>query len=146
MCTVVVRLGPGPGLHGHLSLLRPTQERARHGGAPPPRGHPSSAPPTCTSATRTSSSSARRFITTVVYGTRRSSIATKFGIKSGTSEMKRLVEEGKIKYIGLSEASASTIRRAHAVQLEWSIWSRDVKEDVIPTCRELEIGIVATVH
>ncbi|XP_074333075.1 putative aldo-keto reductase 2 [Apium graveolens] len=64
-------------------------------------------------------------------------------------EMKKLVEEGKIKYVGLSEASASTIRRAHAVhpitavQLEWSLWSRDVEEDIIPTCRELGIGIVA---
>ncbi|XP_042515737.1 probable aldo-keto reductase 2 [Macadamia integrifolia] len=64
-------------------------------------------------------------------------------------EMKKLVEEGKIKYIGLSEASASTIRRAHAVhpitavQLEWSLWSRDAEEDIIPTCRELGIGIVA---
>lgn len=56
-------------------------------------------------------------------------------------ELKKLVEEGKIKYVGLSEASASTIRRAHAVhpitavQLEWSLWSRDVEQDVIPTCR-----------
>jgi len=64
-------------------------------------------------------------------------------------ELKKLVEEGKIKYIGLSEASASTIRRAHAVhpitavQLEWSLWCRDVEEDIIPTCRELGIGIVA---
>ncbi|RVW24312.1 putative aldo-keto reductase 2 [Vitis vinifera] len=64
-------------------------------------------------------------------------------------ELKKLVEEGKIKYIGLSEASASTIRRAHAVhpitavQLEWSLWSRDVEEDIVPTCRELGIGIVA---
>ncbi|XP_063941751.1 probable aldo-keto reductase 2 isoform X2 [Daucus carota subsp. sativus] len=64
-------------------------------------------------------------------------------------ELKKLVEEGKIKYVGLSEASASTIRRAHAVhpitavQLEWSLWSRDVEEDIIPTCRELGIGIVA---
>ncbi|KAF0893595.1 hypothetical protein E2562_027320 [Oryza meyeriana var. granulata] len=64
-------------------------------------------------------------------------------------ELKKLVEEGKIRYIGLSEASASTIRRAHAVhpitavQLEWSLWSRDVEEDIIPTCRELGIGIVA---
>uniref|UniRef100_A0A2N9GPX5 NADP-dependent oxidoreductase domain-containing protein n=1 Tax=Fagus sylvatica TaxID=28930 RepID=A0A2N9GPX5_FAGSY len=64
-------------------------------------------------------------------------------------ELKKLVEEGKIKYIGLSEASASTIRRAHAVhpitvvQLEWSLWSRDVEEKIIPTCRELGIGIVA---
>ncbi|KAL6660384.1 hypothetical protein ACP70R_001930 [Stipagrostis hirtigluma subsp. patula] len=64
-------------------------------------------------------------------------------------ELKKLVAEGKIKHIGLSEASASTIRRAHAVhpitavQLEWSLWSRDVEEDIIPTCRELGIGIVA---
>ncbi|XP_061990846.1 probable aldo-keto reductase 2 [Rosa rugosa] len=64
-------------------------------------------------------------------------------------ELKKLIEEGKIKYIGLSEASASTIRRAHAVhpitavQLEWSLWSRDVEEEIIPTCRELGIGIVA---
>ncbi|RVW24296.1 putative aldo-keto reductase 3 [Vitis vinifera] len=64
-------------------------------------------------------------------------------------ELKKLVEEGKIKYIGLSEASASTIRRAHAVhpitavQLEWSLWTRDVEEEIVPTCRELGIGIVA---
>ncbi|KAD5960470.1 hypothetical protein E3N88_11942 [Mikania micrantha] len=64
-------------------------------------------------------------------------------------ELKKLVEEGKIKYIGLSEASAETIRRAHAVhpitaiQLEWSLWSRDVEQEIIPTCRELGIGIVA---
>jgi hypothetical protein len=55
--------------------------------------------------------------------------------------MKKLVEEGKVKYLGLSEASASTIRRAHAVhpitaiQLEWSLWTRDAEEDIIPTCR-----------
>lgn len=56
-------------------------------------------------------------------------------------ELKKLVEEGKIKYIGLSEASASTIRRAHAVhplsavEIEWSLWSRDVEAEIIPTCR-----------
>ncbi|CAA3011788.1 probable aldo-keto reductase 2 [Olea europaea subsp. europaea] len=66
-----------------------------------------------------------------------------------TVKLKKLVEEGKVKYIGLSEASASTIRRAHAVhpitavQLEWSLWTRDVEEDIIPICRELGIGIVA---
>ncbi len=55
--------------------------------------------------------------------------------------MKKLVEEGKVKHLGLSEASASEIRRAHAVhpitavQLEWSLWSRDVEEEIIPTCR-----------
>jgi aryl-alcohol dehydrogenase-like predicted oxidoreductase len=56
-------------------------------------------------------------------------------------ELKRLVEEGKVKYVGLSEASADTIRRAHAVhpitavQLEWSLWTRDIEEDIIPVCR-----------
>nr|CAB3494654.1 unnamed protein product [Digitaria exilis] len=63
-------------------------------------------------------------------------------------ELKKLVEEGKVKYVGLSEASADTIRRAHAVhpitavQLEWSLWTRDIEEDIIPVCRELGIGIV----
>ncbi|KAI3822988.1 hypothetical protein L1987_10591 [Smallanthus sonchifolius] len=62
--------------------------------------------------------------------------------------IKKLVEEGKIKHIGLSEAGPATIRRAHAVhpitavQLEWSLWTRDAEEEVIPTCRELGIGIV----
>ncbi|KAJ9555873.1 hypothetical protein OSB04_010487 [Centaurea solstitialis] len=63
-------------------------------------------------------------------------------------ELKKLVEEGKVKYIGLSEASGSTIRRAHAVhpitavQNEWSLWTRDLEDDIVPTCRELGIGIV----
>lgn len=76
-------------------------------------------------------------------------VDTRVPIEITMGEMKKLVEEGKIKYVGLSEASASTIRRAHAVhpitavQLEWSLWSRDVEEDIIPTCRELGIGIVA---
>ncbi|KAJ0079237.1 hypothetical protein Patl1_24174 [Pistacia atlantica] len=76
-------------------------------------------------------------------------IDTRVPIEVTIGELKNLVEEGKIKYIGLSEASASTIRRAHAVhpitavQLEWSLWSRDVEEDIVPTCRELGIGIVA---
>ncbi|KAL2895633.1 putative aldo-keto reductase 2 [Bienertia sinuspersici] len=76
-------------------------------------------------------------------------IDTKVPIEVTMGELKKLVEEGKIKYIGLSEASASTIRRAHAVhpitavQIEWSLWTRDVEEDIVPTCRELGIGIVA---
>lgn len=76
-------------------------------------------------------------------------IDTRVPIEITMGELKKLVEEGKIKYIGLSEASASTIRRAHAVhpitavQLEWSLWSRDVEEEIVPTCRELGIGIVA---
>ncbi|XP_030956472.1 probable aldo-keto reductase 2 [Quercus lobata] len=76
-------------------------------------------------------------------------VDTRVPIEATIGELKKLVEEGKVKYIGLSEASASTIRRAHAVhpitavQLEWSLWSRDVEEEIIPTCRELGIGIVA---
>lgn len=76
-------------------------------------------------------------------------IDTKVPIEVTMGELKKLVEEGKIKYIGLSEASASTIRRAHAVhpitavQLEWSLWTRDIEEEIVPTCRELGIGIVA---
>ncbi|KAA3454684.1 putative aldo-keto reductase 2 [Gossypium australe] len=68
-------------------------------------------------------------------------IDTKVPIEVTIGELKKLVEEGKVKYIGLSEASASTIRRAHAVhpisavQLEWSLWSRDVEAEIIPTCR-----------
>lgn len=75
-------------------------------------------------------------------------VDTKIPIEVTMGELKKLVEEGKIKYIGLSEASPSTIRRAHAVhpitavQLEWSLWTRDVEEEIVPTCRELGIGIV----
>ncbi|XP_010673284.2 probable aldo-keto reductase 2 [Beta vulgaris subsp. vulgaris] len=76
-------------------------------------------------------------------------VDTSIPIEVTMSELKKLVEEGKIKYIGLSEVSPSTIRRAHAVhpltavQLEWSVWCREVEEEIIPTCRELGIGIVA---
>ncbi|KAK9177572.1 hypothetical protein WN944_029595 [Citrus x changshan-huyou] len=76
-------------------------------------------------------------------------VDTKIPIEVTIGELKKLVEEGKIKYIGLSEACAATIRRAHAVhpitavQLEWSLWSRDVEAEIVPTCRELGIGIVA---
>nr|VDD51304.1 unnamed protein product [Brassica oleracea] len=76
-------------------------------------------------------------------------IDTTVPIEVTMGELKKLVEEGKIMYIGLSEASASTIRRAHAVhpitsvQLAWYLWSRDVEEDITPTCRDLGIGIVA---
>lgn len=70
-------------------------------------------------------------------------------IEETVGELKKLVEEGKVKYIGLSEASRDTIRRAHAVhpitalQMEWSLWSRDIEEEIVPLCRELGIGIVS---
>ncbi|XP_076900779.1 putative aldo-keto reductase 2 [Bidens hawaiensis] len=76
-------------------------------------------------------------------------IDTRIPIEVTMGELKKLVEEGKVKYIGLSEACASTIRRAHAVhpitaiQAEWSIWARDLEDEIVPTCRELCIGIVS---
>ena len=63
--------------------------------------------------------------------------------------MARLVEQGKVRYLGLSEASIETLRRAHAehpmtaLQTEYSLWSRDVEESILPTCRELGIGFLA---
>ena len=70
-------------------------------------------------------------------------------IEDTVGEMSRLVSEGKVRYIGLSEASANTIRRAHAVhpltcvQTEYSAWSRDVEAGVLPAVRELGIGFIA---
>ncbi|KAI9111599.1 hypothetical protein K1719_017289 [Acacia pycnantha] len=75
-------------------------------------------------------------------------VDTSVPIEDTVGELKKLVQEGKIKYIGLSEASPDTIRRAHAVhpitalQIEWSLWTRDSEEEIIPLCRELGIGIV----
>jgi aryl-alcohol dehydrogenase-like predicted oxidoreductase len=63
--------------------------------------------------------------------------------------MAELIQDGKVRFLGLSEAAAETIRRAHAVhpisavQSEYSLWSRDLEEEVIPTLRELGIGLVA---
>ncbi|MFC6089501.1 aldo/keto reductase [Saccharothrix lopnurensis] len=70
-------------------------------------------------------------------------------IEDTVGAMAELVREGKVRHIGLSEAGAATIRRAHAVhpiaavQTEWSLWSRDIEDEVAPTCRELGIGVVA---
>jgi aryl-alcohol dehydrogenase-like predicted oxidoreductase len=70
-------------------------------------------------------------------------------IEDTVGEMTRLKEEGKIRFLGLSEAAPQTIRRAHqvhpitAVQTELSLWSRDAEAEVIPTVRELGIGYVA---
>lgn len=75
-------------------------------------------------------------------------VDTSIPIEQTIGELKKLVEEGKIKYIGLSEASADTIRRAHAVhpitalQMEWSLWTREIEDEIVPLCRELGIGIV----
>jgi aryl-alcohol dehydrogenase-like predicted oxidoreductase len=70
-------------------------------------------------------------------------------IEETVGAMGKLVEEGKVRYIGLSEAGADTIRAAHAihpisaVQSEYSLFSRDVEENVLPAMRELGIGFVA---
>jgi aryl-alcohol dehydrogenase-like predicted oxidoreductase len=69
-------------------------------------------------------------------------------IEETVGAMAELVEEGKVRHIGLSEAAPETIRRANAVhpitavQTEYSLWSRDPETDVLPTCRELGIGFV----
>jgi aryl-alcohol dehydrogenase-like predicted oxidoreductase len=70
-------------------------------------------------------------------------------IEETVGAMKGLVEAGKVRRIGLSEASAATIRRAHAVhpitalQTEYSLWTRHIEHDILPTLRELGIGLVA---
>ena len=70
-------------------------------------------------------------------------------IEETVGAMGRLVEEGKVRFLGLSEAGAETIHRAHAVhpvsalQSEYSLWSRDIEDDIIPAIRELGIGLVA---
>ncbi|SFD93696.1 Predicted oxidoreductase [Bacillus sp. OV194] len=69
-------------------------------------------------------------------------------IEETVGAMSILAQEGKIRYLGLSEASPETIRRAHdvhpisAVQTEYSLWSRDVEEQILPAIRELGIGFV----
>jgi aryl-alcohol dehydrogenase-like predicted oxidoreductase len=70
-------------------------------------------------------------------------------IEETVGAMASLVEAGKVRHLGLSEAGPETIRRAHAVhpisalQSEWSLWSRDIEAEVVPTCRELGVGLVA---
>lgn len=70
-------------------------------------------------------------------------------IEETVGAMADLVHQGKVRYLGLSEAAAQTIRRAHAVhpisalQTEYSLWSRDVEAEILPTVRELGIGFVA---
>lgn len=73
----------------------------------------------------------------------------KVPIEDVAGTVKRLIQEGKVKHFGLSEAGAATIRRAHAeqtvaaIQNEYSVWSRDPEGEVLPICEELGIGLVA---
>jgi aryl-alcohol dehydrogenase-like predicted oxidoreductase len=70
-------------------------------------------------------------------------------IEETVGALAELVQEGKIRHIGLSEAAPETLRRAHAVhpitalQTEYSLWTRHVEEEILPTCRELGVGFVA---
>lgn len=70
-------------------------------------------------------------------------------IEDTVGALATLVKQGKVRHIGISEASVKTIRRGHkvhpfaAVQTEYSLWTRDVESDILPTCRELGIGFVA---
>jgi aryl-alcohol dehydrogenase-like predicted oxidoreductase len=69
-------------------------------------------------------------------------------IEETVGAMAELVRQGKVRYLGLSEAAPATIRRAHkvhpisALQTEYSLWSRDPEDEIIPTLRELKIGFV----
>ena len=79
-----------------------------------------------------------------IYGLHR--VDPKVPIEETVGGMKRLVEQGKVRYLLLSEAGPQTIRNAHkvhpitAVETEYSLWSRDVESGILPTCRELGIG------
>lgn len=70
-------------------------------------------------------------------------------IEETVGAMAELVQQGKVRYLGISEASSTTIRRANSVhaisalQTEYSLWSRDPEDDILPTTRELGIGFVA---
>ncbi len=70
-------------------------------------------------------------------------------IEDTVGAMARLIEQGKVRYIGLCEAGVSTIRRAHkthplaAIETEYSLWTRDVESEILPTLKELGIGFVA---
>jgi aryl-alcohol dehydrogenase-like predicted oxidoreductase len=75
-------------------------------------------------------------------------VDTAVPIEETVGAMAELVRAGKVRHLGLSEAAAPTIRRAHAVhpiaalQTEYSLWSREVEDAILPTCRELGIGFV----
>ncbi|HEY1261475.1 MAG TPA: aldo/keto reductase [Stellaceae bacterium] len=75
-------------------------------------------------------------------------IDPKVPIEDTVGAMSDLVRAGKVRFLGISEAGAETIRRAHAVhpmsavQIEYSLWSREVEDEILPLCRELGIGFV----
>ncbi len=76
-------------------------------------------------------------------------VDTTVPIEETVGAMGELVEQGKIRFLGLSEAGAETIRRAHsthpicALQTEYSLWTRDIEDDILPVLRELGVALVA---
>ena len=82
-----------------------------------------------------------------IYGLHR--VDPKVPIEDTVGAMKRLVEQGKVRHLALSEAGAQTLRRAHkvhplvALETEYSLWSRDVEREILPTCRELGVSLMA---
>jgi aryl-alcohol dehydrogenase-like predicted oxidoreductase len=124
---------------GNLALAG----RAGDGGAPQlSGGHPDYVPQAC-------DRSLKRLGVDVIdiYGLHRVDAAVP--IEDTVGAMSRLVEQGKVRFLALSEAGPQTIARAHAVhpitaiETEYSLWSRDVEQGVLPKCRELGIGFMA---
>ena len=82
-----------------------------------------------------------------IYGLHR--VDPKVPIEDTVGAMKKLVDQGKVRYLALSEAGAQTLRRAHkvhplvALETEYSLWSRDVEKEILPACRELGIAFMA---
>jgi aryl-alcohol dehydrogenase-like predicted oxidoreductase len=105
-------------------------------------GHPDWVPQACDASLK------RLGVDTIdIYGLHR--VDRSVPIEETVGAMSRLVEQGKVRYLALSEAGAETIRRAHkvhpitALETEYSLWSRDVERDILPACRELGIGFMA---
>ncbi len=105
-------------------------------------GHPDYVPQAC-------EASLKRLGIDVIdlYGVHR--IDARVPIEDTVGAMKRLVDQGKVRHLALSEAGAATLRRAHpvhpivALETEYSLWSRDVEKDILPACRELGIAFMA---
>jgi aryl-alcohol dehydrogenase-like predicted oxidoreductase len=105
-------------------------------------GHPGYVPQAC-------EASLKRLGVDVIdiYGLHR--VDPKVPIEDTVGAMKKLVDQGKVRHLALSEAGAATLRRAHkvhplvALETEYSLWSRDVEREILPTCRELGIAFMA---
>lgn len=105
-------------------------------------GHPDYVAQACDASLR------RLGIETIdVYGLHR--VDPKVPIEDTVGAMKRLIEQGKVSHLALSEAGPQTVRRAHrvhpiaALETEYSLWTRDIETEILPTCRELGIGFMA---